>query len=121
MKIDRILSDDAVLKEMGERLAARRVQREQTQAGLAEEAGVSPSTVTRLEAGKSTDFANVVRVARALGLLANFDALVPEATLTPMERLAFRGKRRQRVRQPKSRPSRSPSWTWADDKAGDDK
>ncbi len=120
MRISQILSDDVLLKEIGERFAARRIQREQTQAGLAEEAGISPSTVTRIEAGKSTDFANVVRVARALGLLANFDALIPEAGPTPMERLVFRGKRRQRVRQPKRKPSTSRPWTWGDE-GGDDK
>jgi transcriptional regulator with XRE-family HTH domain len=120
MRISQILSDDAVLKEIGQRLAARRVQREQTQAELAREAGVSPSTVTRIEAGKSAEFASIVRLVRALGLLANFDALIPEAEPTPMERLAFADKRRQRVRRSKSRPSTSRSWTWGDN-GGDDK
>lgn len=116
MRISQILPDDAVLKEIGERFVARRLQRVQTQAGLAKEAGVSASTVTRIEAGKSTEFISVVRLARALGLLANFDALIPEAEPTPMERLVFHGKRRQRVRRSKSKPSTSRAWTWGDDK-----
>ena len=120
MKIIQTLTDDAVLNEFGERLASRRLQREQTQAALAKEAGVSLSTVTRIEAGRSAEFTSIVRLTRALGLLANLDAVIPEAGPTPMERLRFREKRRQRARPGKAKTSTSRRWTWGDD-SGDDK
>ena len=51
MKISRELTDDAVLAELGERLAHRRIQQGLTQATLSRQAGVSRSTVDRLERG----------------------------------------------------------------------
>jgi putative transcriptional regulator len=51
MKINAHLTDEAVLRELGERLSAARVSRNLTQAHVAEEAGISKRTLERLEAG----------------------------------------------------------------------
>lgn len=53
MNIDEMLSDEAVLAELGQRLARLRVERDYTQAMLAEQAGISKRTLERLEAGPS--------------------------------------------------------------------
>ena len=45
MKISRDLSDEAILREVGGRLAAARLARNLTQAALADAAGVSKRTV----------------------------------------------------------------------------
>ena len=50
MQISTILSDEAILQALGERLAGARLARNLTQAALAEQAGVAKRTVERLEA-----------------------------------------------------------------------
>ena len=94
------MTDAAVLGALGERLARRRLERNLTQAQLAREAGVSLSTVGRLEAGESTQLTNLVRVLRALDLLAHFDELLPAPTPGPLEQLRGGGKPRQRASRP---------------------
>ena len=51
VKILKQTTDEAVLSELGGRLARVRLARNFTQAGLARQAGVSKRTVERLESG----------------------------------------------------------------------
>jgi transcriptional regulator with XRE-family HTH domain len=51
MKITKQTTDDAVLAELGTRLARIRLERNLPQGQLAKQAGVSKRTVERLEAG----------------------------------------------------------------------
>lgn len=102
MKIDNLTSDNAVLQEIGERVSRHRLNKNLTQAQLADMAGVSLSTVNRMEAGHSSQIANLVRVLRALDLLSNIDALIPEPGVSPIQRLEMAGKQRQRARPKKA-------------------
>ena len=78
MKITNQAVDALILRELGERLARVRLERNLTQAALAEQAGVSKRTVERMEAGGPTQLVNLVRVCRALNLLDRFETLIPE-------------------------------------------
>ena len=113
MKFDNLLSDQAVLAELGLRIADARLARRMTQAQLADAAGVSTRTVERLEDGGSTQLANLVRCLRALGRLEGLERLFPETPVNPVE-LIGRGRRRQRTRAQKTAPSPAP-WTWGDE------
>ena len=116
MKITGQLSDEAILRELGSRLAAARLLRNQTQAALAEEAGVSKRTVERLEAGEvGARLSGLIRVFRALRMTERLDALVPPPTVSPVAQLKLAGRQRQRAsgRSP-ARPSRR-KWTWGDE------
>ena len=53
MLIESLLTDEAILEEIGRRLARRRVDLGCTQADLAEQSGVAKRTVERIEAGRS--------------------------------------------------------------------
>ena len=98
MKIATKLTNEAILQELGERLAGARLERNLTQAALAEEAGVAKRTVERLESGQAaTQLSGFVRVCRALGLLERLDALVPEGTASPIAQLKLQGRKRQRA------------------------
>lgn len=112
------MTDAAVLGALGERLARRRLERNLTQAQLAREAGVSLRTVGRLEAGESTQLTNLIRVLRALDLLAHFDELLPAPTPGPLEQLRGGGKPRRRA-SPRAEggDDTDAEWTWADDDA----
>lgn len=98
MKIDNLLTDDMVLQEIGDRIAKLRLNKNMTQAQLADSAGVSLSTVSRVEGGNSSQISNLVRILRALGLLENMELLIPEPTISPIQQLEMEGKRRQRAR-----------------------
>lgn len=113
MKITPHLTDDAVLAELGARLQHHRVQAGITQADLATSAGVSRSTVDRLERGHSVQLTSLIRVLRELNLLGALDALLPPAVATPMELLENKGKRKRARR---TTAKHSDGWTWGDDK-----
>lgn len=110
---DRGGSDSDVLARLGERLARERLGRNRTQAELAREAGVSVSTVRRLEAGHSTQLANLIRILRALGLLANLEVLVPEPSRRPLDELERRGRERRRASG--KAPPPEDGWSWGDE------
>ena len=114
MKIDKQLSDEAVLEELGRRLARRRLDLQMTQAEVAEQAGVSKRTVERIEAGGSTQVSSLIRILRALALVDSLDGLVPQEGPRPMDLLKL--KRQERKRAVSRRKGRSDrQWQWGDE------
>jgi transcriptional regulator with XRE-family HTH domain len=114
MKITNLLSNDAVLDELGARLARRRLDLQLTQAAVAEQAGVAKRTLERIEAGASAQLSTLIRVLRVLDALPGLDALVPEAGPRPMDLLKRGGKVRQRAPHHRSAPAEKP-WSWDDE------
>jgi transcriptional regulator with XRE-family HTH domain len=115
MKISTLLADDAILAEIGARIAHRRLALQLTQAAVAEQAGVAKRTLERLEAGHSMQMSNLIRILRVLDGLAGLDRMLPEAVPSPMDLLKRKGKPRQRAS--KNRLSDRPvtPWTWEED------
>ena len=128
MTLDPTFGDQALLEELGARIARYRLNRNLTQEALAEQAGVSRATVARLEKGGSASLTNVIRLLRALNLLKYLDALVPEPPPSPIQQL--RTKKRQRRRATSTSTSTSAitdggtapphdvsgaAWAWGDD------
>jgi len=110
VKITTQLSDEAVLAELGQRVARSRIDRGLTQAQLAEEAGLGKRTIERLEAGAATQLDSVIRILRALGLLVNLDLLLPQSEGRPLDHLEREGKRPQRASSRVSEKSKP--WKW---------
>lgn len=92
------LSDDAILGELGQRLSRYRIDAGLTQQALAEKAGISKSTLERIEAGAPSQLPNLIRVLRALGMLSALDVALPPLTQRPMALLRNQRKLPQRVR-----------------------
>lgn len=115
MGLSSLATDDAVLAELGQRLAQRRIDARLTQADLAARAGVGKRTVERIEAGESAQLTSLVRILRALELLAQLDELLPAAGPRPMDQLRYRGQRPQRVSKRRQLPSDDGDWAWGDD------
>ena len=124
MKFEKTLTDQAVLTEVGRRLARRRLDLELSQADLADCTGLSKRTVERLEAGESAQFVSFIRVLRALDLLEGLDQLLPAPGPRPLDLLKLQGKQRQRA--PSSRQQAAPeaanetgteddAWRWGED------
>jgi|SRR6516164_3399500 len=110
MKLTVELTDPAVLRELGERLARHRIDAGLSQAALAERAGVAKRTVERIEAGRGTELATLIRILRILRLIDGLEALVPELPPSPIAQLKRRDQPRRRVGR-RSRAAATP-WHW---------
>jgi len=109
-----ISSDAAALEELGRRIARHRLNRNLTQEALATEAGISTPTLQRMERGRSSQTSSLVRVLRALDLIGNLDALVPEPAISPVQQARMHGRARQRASSPTMKEDKEP-WSWGDD------
>jgi len=114
MKIEALLTDEAILAELGGRLARRRLELQLTQEMLAEQAGISKRTVERIETGATTQISSIIRILRVLGLLDRLETLVPEAGPRPMDLLKLKGKVRKRA-SGKRKPTDEIPWKWGDE------
>ncbi|MFP6757733.1 MAG: helix-turn-helix transcriptional regulator [Alphaproteobacteria bacterium] len=115
MKVSGEISDRAVLKELGGRIARHRLNKNLTQAILATEAGVSTPTIQRIEQGKSSQSANLIRILRTLKLLENLEILIPEPAVSPIQQAKMHGKRRQRASSPSGKMDQPSEWIWGED------
>lgn len=95
------------------RLARIRLSRNVTQAKLAEEAGVSPRTIGRLEKGAGVSLETFIRVMTALGIQQNLGVLLPDPAVRPIERIDVGGTERKRARPGRVGDGR-PVWSWGD-------
>ena len=84
-----MLADEVILNKIGTRLKAVRLKQNITQQRLAEESGVSLSTVKKIENGEMRSFDSLVRVLRTLGKLDVLQPLVEEEQLSPSEYYEF--------------------------------
>ncbi len=112
-----MMTDQATLALLGQRIAQHRLQQNRTQAALALEAGVSKRTIERLENGESVQLTNLVRTLRVLDLLTRLDDLVPEMTPGPLAQLRSNQQRRKRASGGSgSKEDRGEGkWTWGDE------
>lgn len=115
MKFADAVSDDALLAELGRRLARHRLDRNLTQEALAREAGVSGRTLIRVEGGQSTQAVNLMRILRALGLTPNLEALIPEPPPSPLQQIKLKGRQRRRASGPPSAAAPGKPWSWGNE------
>ena len=113
MVITALSSNEQVMGELGKRIRAARIDMPLTQAELAKRAGISLSTVAKLERGEDVRLSSVLDILRALGMLSAADALVPEVVVRPSD-LARMGKQRERARSASGR-AKPTAWTWGDE------
>ncbi|WP_319524111.1 helix-turn-helix domain-containing protein [uncultured Desulfosarcina sp.] len=112
MKINKIMTDEAILEALGKRLSRQRIDMQLTQADLAHEAGVSKRTVERIEAGYSSQTANLIRICRVLDLVSGFEQWLPETGPSPMEMVKIKGKVRKRASSKRKKRTPDNNWSW---------
>ena len=113
MKICGTDSADFILRELGCRVKDIRIRRNMTQYEMARNAGVSFSTIVRIEKGESVNMDNFIRAIRVFDLLENFDLLIPEQKRTPEE--IYKGiRKRKRAHKPYA--EKQGEWIWEDEK-----
>ena len=115
MKITNTLTDEAILAEMGQRIAKRRLEFQLTQAALAREAGIAKRTVERVEAGDTAQISTIVRIFRVLGLLPVLDQMLPESKPRPIDTIKRKGKIRKRATSGARQSKKEVPWTWGEE------
>lgn len=115
MRIEGKESENRIMKEFGNRVAKYRIALQKTQEELAEEAGVSRGTITRMEKGESIQFDNLIKIMKVLNICANLDMLVPNMNEDPADLLKL-GKQRQRATAKRYRNKIAHNWTWGEDR-----
>lgn len=122
MRLDELMTDEAVLAELGRRLTRHRLARNWTQAELATEAGIGQATVQRAERGESVQMTSLIKLLRTLELLAGLDAAIPESIDLPIAQLEREQRKiRQRAsgrRHSRDEPDEQP-WVWGDEAGAD--
>lgn len=101
------------------RLESIRLSRNMTQEQLAIEAGVSTRTIGRLEKGQGVSVDTFIRVLMALRVQQHLEALLPDPTVRPVERIDIGGRERKRAR-PAPFSSEQAVWSWGDGMDDDD-
>jgi transcriptional regulator with XRE-family HTH domain len=91
---------EEILRELGVRLRGFRLQRNVTQAELAETAGVGHATVKRAEAGENIRLETIVKILRALGRVEALNSFLPEPLISPIRLAEQRERTRRRARRP---------------------
>lgn len=113
-KIDfTVATSDQIEAALCKRLENIRLSRNTTQIQLAGQAGVSPRTVGRLEKGQGVSLDTFIRVLMALGIQQNLEALLPDPTVRPIERVGIGGSERKRAR-PGLTSNEPATWSWGD-------
>ena len=110
-----MLSDAMILTKMGEHLKELRLKQNITQQSLAEDAGVSLSSVKKIEKGEIGSFDSLLRVLRTLGKLDVLLPVVEEEQLSPGEyyelmQKASANKRRRAARKSAKKDKEEQSW-----------
>lgn len=104
----------SLMHGLGTRIEEYRISRNLKQEDLAGHAGISRSTLARLEAGKGGTIDSLARVLRALSIEDRLLDVVPDARISPLDPRSDAGKVRRRVRQSaKSNPDEK--WSWGDE------
>src|ERR1022692_1542368 len=119
MRIERQLTDEAVLSELGERLAGLRLSRDLTQRQLGGEGGVARPLIQGIKAGEPVTTASLIRVLRALDMLDVLDRLIPQSAPSPVQELRLRGRQRRRASgahgSADERAGKGGPWRWGDE------
>jgi transcriptional regulator with XRE-family HTH domain len=113
-KTDLPITDNAIMKQLGYRLAQLRLSKNLTQEHVATEAGLGLRTLQRLELGISaTALSSFIRVCQVLGLADQLTTLIPEIPPSPIAQLKLLGKQRRRAASLSAREPDQPSkWQW---------
>lgn len=91
-----VLSDLAILEELGARLKALRLRKNITQEQLAERSLLSLNTIKSLELGKGK-LSSLIIILRELEALNTLDDFIPDLKISPIQLAKLQGKRRLRA------------------------
>lgn len=91
------MNTEQALNEIGERIKRHRLNRNLSQKEVAKRAGIGLASVARLEDGKGSTLANLIRVLTALDVLESLDTFLPMPAISPIQLAKLHGNERRRA------------------------
>lgn len=91
------MSDNAIVKQIGDFVKHHRMEQNKTQAILANAAGISRSTLSLLERGETVTLATLIQVLRVLDVLHILDAFGVHQTISPLALAKIEKDKRKRA------------------------
>ena len=92
------MTDKRLIETIGQFIQHHRVQQNRSQSAVAEDAGISRSTLSLLERGEKVALITLIRVLRVLDLLHVMDVFKVEQEISPVAYAQLQKKKRQRAR-----------------------
>ncbi len=91
------MSDMAILKEIGQRIRRKRLQKNISQQELGEISGLNRTTIGDIERGSPFGVLTLIQTLRALEALEEIDGFLPDPGISPLQLAKMRGKERRRA------------------------
>ncbi|MDD4033747.1 MAG: helix-turn-helix transcriptional regulator [Bacteroidales bacterium] len=96
-----VMSDDSIVRQIGEFVRYHRMEANKNQERLAKDAGISRSTLSLLERGETVTIATLIRVLRVLDQLHVLNGFTVVHQQSPLLLAKEEKNRRQRVASPR--------------------
>lgn len=109
-----LLPSQSIEAALCERLESIRLSKNISQSTLAENAGVSRRTISRMENGQGISLNTFIRILRALDLTSHLETLLPDPEILPIERVKQKGQPRRRASRPRNDSESHEKWEWGD-------
>ena len=106
------MSDGAIILEIGRFIRHHRLEKNLTQARVAETAGVNRWTLNKIEKGKPISLLTLISVLRALDMLPTLDVFKVSTQLSPIQLAKLEQKKRQRARNSDDTKADEGGWEW---------
>ena len=119
MSIYETTSSPILAAQLGQRLAQLRLSHGLRQDQLAQQSGLSTRTLRRFEAGEGASLDTFLRLLIAFDIQSNLTLILPDAAISPLDRVTRKPRIRQRARASKSQTAPLP-WAWADTSQNND-
>ena len=109
-----LVSDRALLKEIGQKIKQLRLGANMSQKVLAERCGLSDFSISQIENGKNTTVLSLLMVLRALNALDILFRFFEEEPMSPIAYAEVMRKTRkpQRIRKPNTSTTEKPESEW---------
>jgi transcriptional regulator with XRE-family HTH domain len=115
MRIDKEITPETAVKEIGLRIAQKRLEQGITQVDVAKQAGVGKRTIERIEAGFDIKLTTLVRILRVLNLSNNLNELIPERIISPIDVLKNQKEQPKRATKRQNLINPKRTWKWGDE------
>lgn len=92
------MSDAAIVKQIGSYIRHERLQKNKTQANLAETAGLNRWTISQIENGEPVTLMSLIQILRALDSLHVWEAFEVADEISPLEYAKLKKTEKKRAR-----------------------
>ena len=103
---------ETVERDICKKLERIRLLKNISQAKLAEAAGVSRRTISRMENGGGISLDTFIRIMQVLNLTDHLTAMLPNSDIRPVERVGRKGKGERKNASSPRTPKKAKKWEW---------